>query len=73
MFKSRLEKAKASEQLSFHFLDLIDFRSVSDKIAAEFLVEYESPQILLIKNGECVYDERHNGISIDDIIEKANL
>ena len=59
--------------MSFHFLDLIAHRRLSDKIAAEFLVEHESPQVLLIKNGECVYDESHNGIVMDDIIEKAKL
>ncbi len=34
-----------------------------------FSVEHESPQILLIKNGECVYDESHNAISMDEIVE----
>ncbi|MGZ8559064.1 MAG: bacillithiol system redox-active protein YtxJ [Chitinophagaceae bacterium] len=73
MIKNRLEKAQAPDELNFHFLDLIAHRSLSDKIAVEFLVEHESPQVLLIKNGECVYDESHNGIAMEDIIEKANL
>ena len=49
LIKNRLEKTPAPEKLSFHFLDLITFRSLSDKVAAEFLVEHESPQVLLIK------------------------
>ena len=73
MIKNRLEKAQAPEELSFHFLDLIACRSLSDKISVEFLVEHESPQVLLIKNGECIYDESHNGIVMEGIIEKANL
>ncbi len=73
MIKNRLEKAQAPDELSFHFLDLIACRSLSDKISAEFLVEHESPQVLLIKNGECIYDESHNGIVMEEIIEKANL
>ena len=73
MIKNRLEKAQAPEELSFHFLDLIAYRSLSDKIAAEFFVEHQSPQVLLIKNGECLYDESHNGILMDEIIEKADL
>jgi hypothetical protein len=26
---------------------------------------------LIIRNGECVYDESHLGISMDDILERA--
>ena len=73
MIKNRLEKAQVPDDLSFHFLDLIAHRSLSDKLAVEFLVEHESPQVLLIKNGRCVYDQSHNGIAMEDIIEKANL
>lgn len=73
MIKNRLEKAQVSPKPDFHFLDLIAHRSLSNKIANDFLVAHESPQILVIKNGKCVYDESHNGISMDDIIENANL
>jgi bacillithiol system protein YtxJ len=73
MIKNRLEKAQVPHDLSFHFLDLIAHRSLSDKVAVEFLVEHESPQVLLIRNGECIYDQSHNGIAMEDIIEKANL
>ena len=73
MIKSRLERSDTPQDLGFHFLDLIKNRSLSNKIAAEFLVEHESPQVLVIKNGECVYDESHNGISMDEIVENAGL
>ena len=65
--KSRLERAKTPEKVDFYFLDLIRHRPISNKIAEEFSVYHESPQILLIKNGECVYDESHSGISMADI------
>ncbi|CAN5788971.1 bacillithiol system redox-active protein YtxJ [soil metagenome] len=71
MAKSRLERALAPEGIMFHLLDLIKFRSVSNKIEEQFLVQHESPQILLIKGGECVYEESHNGISMDDIVEQV--
>ena len=41
MIKNRLEKTQLPEGLSFHFLYLIAYRSLSDKIAAEFLVNHE--------------------------------
>jgi bacillithiol system protein YtxJ len=69
MAKSRLERASEPEGVDFNYLDLIAYRSVSNKIANDFDVEHASPQILIIKNGECIYDESHNAISMDEIVE----
>lgn len=71
MAKSRLERGAVPQGIDFYYLDLIKHRNISQKIAAEFDVHHESPQILLIKNGECVYDESHSGISMEDIIEQS--
>ncbi len=68
--KSRLERSKAPEQADFYFLDLLKYRSVSNKIASDFMVNHESPQVLLIKSGECVYEESHTGINMDEIIDQ---
>jgi bacillithiol system protein YtxJ len=73
MVKNRLEKSTVPPAIDFHFLDLVTYRALSNKVAEEFGIEHESPQILLIKNGQCIYDESHYGIFIDDIMEKANL
>lgn len=70
--KSRLERAAAPEQISFYYLDLIKFRDISNKIEADFDVPHESPQVLLIRNGECIYDESHSGITMDDLVSKSN-
>lgn len=69
--KSRLEKAAAPEHIDFHFLDLLAHRSLSNKIAEELKVHHESPQVLLIQKGECVYEESHLAIYMDDIVEQA--
>lgn len=69
--KSRLDKANPSEEIDFYFLDLIRYRSISNKVAEEFNIYHESPQVLVIRNGQCVYDESHLGISISDIVEHA--
>jgi bacillithiol system protein YtxJ len=66
MVLSRLERAEAP-QIDFYFLDLIRYRNISDHIAERFHVYHESPQVLLIKNGECVYDESHIGIRMDEL------
>ncbi len=72
MAKSRLEREYKAEHLPFYYLDLIRYRSISNKIADDFKVHHESPQILLIKNGECTYEESHNGINMADIAAQAS-
>jgi bacillithiol system protein YtxJ len=69
--KTRLEKSVLAADIDFHYLDLIRYRSVSNKIADNFKVWHESPQVLLIQNGECIFDESHLAIYMDDIIEAA--
>ncbi len=55
--------------VNLYFLDLIKHRDVSAAIAELFKVHHESPQILLIKGGECILDASHSDISADEIAE----
>ncbi len=71
MVLSRLDRSETPVAIDFHFLDLLSYRSVSSHIAELFSVYHESPQVLVIKNGECIYDESHMAISIDDITAQA--
>jgi bacillithiol system protein YtxJ len=64
----RFERAEAPENVDFHYLDLLNYRSISSEIATFFEVHHESPQVILIKNGECIYDESHYGIMMDELI-----
>ncbi len=52
-----------------YFLDLIANRNISSLIAETFQVYHESPQMLLIKNGECILDQSHGDISISETVE----
>ena len=69
--KSRLERAMLPSDIDYYFLDIIHYRSISNKIAEEFMVYHESPQVLVIRNGECVYDESHMGITAQEIEAQA--
>jgi len=69
--KGRLERSKPAEDIDFYFLDVISGRNLSRTVAEQFHVHHESPQILIIRNGECIYDESHHGISMDDILRHA--
>ena len=69
--KNRLERSIQPDEIDFYFLDLIKYRPISNKISEDFNVFHESPQILLIKNCECIYDESHSGIDMEEIVEQA--
>lgn len=61
-----------AQQLDIFYLDLLNFRHISNEIAQRFDVHHESPQILLIKNGECVYDASHLDISVGELADVLN-
>ena len=70
MAKGRLDRAEQPQGVDFYYLDLLAFRPISNKITEMFSVPHESPQLLLIKNAECIYEETHNGIDMDDLKEQ---
>lgn len=71
MVLNRLGRSDTPEKIDFYLLDLLSHRDISNQIASTFDVYHESPQVLLIKNGECIYDESHQGIQMDEIIAQA--
>jgi bacillithiol system protein YtxJ len=71
MALNRLERSETPEGVQFYMLDLIRYRNISNKVAVDFGVHHESPQVLLIRGGECVYDESHGSIHMADIAEQV--
>ncbi|RYZ23602.1 MAG: bacillithiol system redox-active protein YtxJ [Chitinophagaceae bacterium] len=69
----RVNKSAAPAGSEFYLLDVLIHRSVSLKAAERFGVPHESPQVLVIKNGECVYDDSHLGISMQDITQQVSM
>jgi bacillithiol system protein YtxJ len=70
MALNRLERSWNNEEMSkvkAYYLDLISFRDLSNTIAEKFGIMHQSPQVLVIKNGECVYDNSHMGISYQNL------
>ena len=55
--------------IRLYFLDLIAYREISNQLADTFQVHHESPQILLIKDGECILDASHGDISAEEVEE----
>jgi bacillithiol system protein YtxJ len=74
MALSRMErnwKGEEAADTAPYLLDLIANRSLSSAVAAEFGVQHQSPQVLLISKGICVYDASHYDISFGDISEQV--
>ncbi|HHM21097.1 MAG TPA: bacillithiol system redox-active protein YtxJ [Bacteroidetes bacterium] len=63
----------SDKEIAPFFLDLIAHREVSHAVAEQLQVHHESPQIILLKNGEVVLDASHLDISIDEIKEVLAL
>ena len=62
----RLERDWQSEEMQaadVYFLDILRYRDVSQAVSAAFGIRHESPQLLLISEGRCVYDASHMMIS----------
>lgn len=67
MAKNRLERREAPNGINFYLLDLIRHRNISNRIASDFGVSHQSPQVLVINNGICIYNESHSGIIYEEI------
>ena len=57
----------SSDDLDLYFLDLINYRMVSNEVVQKFQVIHESPQLLIIKNGAVVAHGSHSGVNAIDL------
>lgn len=74
MAKNRIERSwneKDSTRLQPFILDLVKYRNISNAVASEFHVMHESPQVLVIADGQCIYEASHLGIDYEDIMGKV--
>lgn len=70
MAENRLERSWNPEEISgmnIYHLDLIQHRDISNYIASTFDVPHESPQVLIIADGACIYHNSHMGIAYHEI------
>lgn len=55
------------QKLKVYYLDLLNYRNISDEIGYTFQVMHQSPQLLIIKNGVAVYNASHYEITLTDL------
>lgn len=69
MAKNRLERGwnYTDDQVIPLFIDLLAHRDISNDVASFYGITHESPQILIIRNGTCIYSSSHGGIDPSSI------
>lgn len=75
MSKNRIERNwdELPGGFNLYYLDLLTFRQVSDAISQQLGVEHESPQLLLVENGKCVFHSSHSSIDITELTQIIKL
>jgi len=71
-FRSYL--ADADPKVSYHVITVQTARSVSNEAAARLRIEHETPQAILVRNGQPVWNASHFGITaaaLADAISKS--
>jgi bacillithiol system protein YtxJ len=56
-----------TNKMSLYFLDLLAFRDVSNEVGIRFQVFHQSPQLLVIKNGNTVAHASHHNINASEL------
>lgn len=55
------------KDLDLYYLDLLNYRDVSNEVGYKFQVMHESPQLIVIKNGVVVAHASHGTINTIDL------
>lgn len=51
------------QHLKVFYLDLLNYRDISDEVGYTFQVMHQSPQLLIIKNGVSVFNASHYDVT----------
>lgn len=70
--KTRLEQDWKTDLVQIYYLDLLAYRDISNTIAERFDVRHESPQVLIIDQGQCIFDTSHLDISASELESGLN-
>ncbi|MEZ4777010.1 MAG: bacillithiol system redox-active protein YtxJ [Bacteroidia bacterium] len=61
-----------SDFADLYYLDLLRYRPISNRVAAELNVPHQSPQIIVVKDGQAVYNSSHFAINPKAILSSAS-
>lgn len=66
------EYALSTDAADLYYLDLLKHRNISNEIASRCQVYHESPQLLIVKNGQVVKQASHSDITGLNLLEVVN-
>ena len=75
-------QAKENVEISFkntdkpfllYYLDLLKYRSISNEVASKFNVHHQSPQLILVHNGEVAFTTSHHKIKTNILEDSLSL
>jgi bacillithiol system protein YtxJ len=58
-----------NDNTKYYYLDLKTYRHVSNYISEKLDVRHESPQMIIIKNGNVIHHDSHHSISASSIFQ----
>lgn len=56
-------------EVDLYYLDLLQYRTISNEVAQQFDVIHQSPQVLIIKNAQVIQDASHGQILEIDLFQ----
>ena len=75
-------QAKENVEISFkntdkpfllYYLDLLKYRSISNEVASKFNIHHQSPQLILVHNGEVTFTTSHHKIKSNILEDSLSL
>lgn len=56
-----------TDKMDLYYLDLLNHRTISNEVANRYAVTHQSPQLLVIRGGKCIYHNSHDGINANHL------
>lgn len=66
--ESQISSSENKDKIDLYYLDLLHFRPISNLMANDLDLAHQSPQAILIKNGEVKYHASHESIDFEKAV-----
>ena len=67
MALNRIERGWDLDNVKFYYLDLLEYRYLSNEVSERLGIIHEAPQLIALENGAIIYSSSHNAISLEDL------
>ncbi|MBC7555898.1 MAG: bacillithiol system redox-active protein YtxJ [Chryseobacterium sp.] len=67
--EKQISQSEDKHKVDLYYLDLLHFRPISNLMANDLNVSHQSPQAILIKNGEVKYNASHENIDFQNVVQ----